>query len=827
MITLIKLHRFRRLDQSRIKTIEINFTGGLHLFIGSNGSGKTSVMQETTFLPGLPSNYHLGGYKQVEGIYDGIRYRATSYFDERSYHSLLTIAPDGSVTELNKVGLISTQRELVDRLFGITSTLQEVLGRSSESKGFSQMSLLKRKDWIAQISRIDYDYAISFHKKILANIKSAKAIKAYLADRQSRLTGTLVAHEADDLLAVSNRANADLAILTDLIKKIDERTPTDPTGILDINKTIREAKDAHDDVRTALAIARTADHPYADTASLRSELDAVRTQHQALKQSLSVLAAEQRGLQSGLDAHAASAAVDVAQTTADLKDLDAKLKATPLPALAAYWQPGWDPTALASELDVIAAESFSPDTYTYSAAALNDARGTHARLTRVATDLKSTLAHLQPSHAVDPKCPHCLKPIKPDVDLDRIATLKAQLADTDVDLGTAGRALEVLEWLSNTHSRLDSAKARYPGATNTVGDAPTFWGILDTTNAWRDPVAIKHLVASTTAATAILATRTSWAATRRDLHAQLDAVPSDLAGTLQQLKTASVAAAVKHATLKRCDTELEALGAALAKATASWDLMDAHGVTLDRLAIAAPEDAIADDWRTLRLTLQQSHDDLLASQLDRTRLLERHRVSKKEYDSVTLELADQTKVLANQQIVEQAVSPKTGLIAEAINGAVGGMTESMNEIIASIWDSPMVLQPPRTDAETFFIDYKFPVDFGLPVGVKDDISRGSKAMREVADMAFAVMASESAGRQVLPVYLDEFALSLDDVHVEQSVSSISSLVSERGLQVFIISHNHALYGALPYVETTALCLHNVNDLKADDVNATTKIEYYD
>jgi len=73
-ITLFRLSKYKRLMMSNIQSFEWTPTKNLLIMIGSNGSGKSSIMDELSPIPSRHSNFEKGGEKEFHCSHNGSRY---------------------------------------------------------------------------------------------------------------------------------------------------------------------------------------------------------------------------------------------------------------------------------------------------------------------------------------------------------------------------------------------------------------------------------------------------------------------------------------------------------------------------------------------------------------------------------------------------------------------------------------------------------------------------------------------------------------------------------------------------------------------------------
>jgi hypothetical protein len=131
-------------------------TAKIQLVLGSNMSGKSTLLRLLLPYPEPKTNFDEGGYTELTLIHDGDIYKLRS---TGTTYSLQINAGEN----LNHGGGISLQQKLVLLHFGIDREVQRMaLGMTK----FTEMSPTKRKMWAIRLSQIDYDYIQSLFSKI-------------------------------------------------------------------------------------------------------------------------------------------------------------------------------------------------------------------------------------------------------------------------------------------------------------------------------------------------------------------------------------------------------------------------------------------------------------------------------------------------------------------------------------------------------------------------------------------------------------------------------------------------------------------------------------
>ena len=152
----LELHKYIRLAFSAVETIVYRPELDSQIIIGSNGSGKSSLMSELNPLP-VPKNYMLpGGYKRVEVEHRGKNYTLLSTYGKGGKNSFKEHTDNGLV-ELNEGGTAMAQKILIEKVFGLNIELLRLwLGQTL----FTDLPPTKRRDWILKLSGSDLDYAM-------------------------------------------------------------------------------------------------------------------------------------------------------------------------------------------------------------------------------------------------------------------------------------------------------------------------------------------------------------------------------------------------------------------------------------------------------------------------------------------------------------------------------------------------------------------------------------------------------------------------------------------------------------------------------------------
>lgn len=179
-------------------------------------------------------------------------------------------------------------------------------------------------------------------------------------------------------------------------------------------------------------------------------------------------------------------------------------------------------------------------------------------------------------------------------------------------------------------------------------------------------------------------------------------------------------------------------------------------------------------------------------------------------------LENDIKVLENKsrllKVAIDALSPNGGLIADSILSFIKTLVSDMNYIINSIWSYDLEIK--SCDLENGDLDYKFPV-VSDSRGYTDDVGNTSSSMKEVIDLAFKIIAMKYSDMEDYPLFLDEFGRTMDMSHRVKAYTAIDNVASNIFSQVFIVSHFSGVYNRFSDSDTIVLDSKNITLDKKD------------
>lgn len=167
-----------RLRFSNIREIEINTADSdTHLIIGSNGSGKSSILHE--FIPYPPTKAFFGpdGFKSLTLDHDNKEYVLT--YDVRHGHQFVCEGINLNISGTNEI-----QKDLIREHFGITSEIHTLLKCALP---ICSMLPSQRKKLLMSINPVDVSLFNEKYKKVHRDVVAYGNNLDMLYDRQKQL----------------------------------------------------------------------------------------------------------------------------------------------------------------------------------------------------------------------------------------------------------------------------------------------------------------------------------------------------------------------------------------------------------------------------------------------------------------------------------------------------------------------------------------------------------------------------------------------------------------------------------------------------------------
>jgi energy-coupling factor transporter ATP-binding protein EcfA2 len=801
----------------------------IQLILGSNGSGKSSLLWELSPLPADPDHYEKSGSKVIELEHAGETYRMSSWFEPSGKHSCMRLRDE---EELNPGNTLTVQKELCEKLFNYNIAVHQVMmGRDGHR--FSTMMPKVRREWITRLSPTDFDYALKIFRQVQEALRdssgSLKTAKQMLVEKEAQVTSIV---EQQKLEREIEQMHADLQIMLELRKPVEEDSQNIAMRVNDGRTRLRA-------IATQLLCMKI-QHPYAlygepaqavmvrndwgeltsvkftsiahvseyiqalkvQMAQVQTRIDEASRNHQKLKKTVDVL--EQTGAKSreGMlnDIAQFKKAQDEHLAQCKLKDvivLDAIDPRLAQAALESVTEPLYRLLADFPENQDKRFSKAVKETLLAKKQVLKDSViGVQEKINKLQAELNHHRHHSNDKLISCPSCRHQWIPGNPEKTIkelqlivdpltEGVKTFEAQLVEVDAKL-----------------AELDAYFAQYRQFIDLTKSAPILnplWAYLAAKQFLvEQPKRILGVVASFEADLQQLREI-------RKLGEQIEETEKLMAAAAG-LGDANLA--TSQAELKEVESQIETHTQMLTqyrlwlnryesyrKSLAEAESLGQQVTTLQTQLIGWQDDAI----ETLRREmLNHAIRQFQVSLNSKESTLASISAKRTEVNHLTNQIQFHEEGVVTFKAMRDELSPSEGLIAKGLLGFVQSLIEEMNLTIGHIWAYPMTIQDCASMVdESAELDFAFPLQVNHHARPVPDIRYSSEGQKEVIDLAFKLVVMKYLNLDCDILYLDEFGSKMDTAHKQAAAQAITRIIQDYGFgQVFMVSHDTHIHGAL-------------------------------
>lgn len=795
-ITKLVLHRCKRFHVKGIETLEINPSMKTQIVLGTNGSGKSSLLRiGFTVVAPQASDFLKDGYKILHCIGNGHEYELRTIFTGKSPEHWFIV--DGE--NLNEGFTGATQKELIKQHFQMNQELHDVL--SGQLK-FTSMGPQQRRDWITKLSSSDFDYVIKLHQRVKKGLHAAGVI---INHQSGRLVNEVAKKLDDKDIDQLNKQSLEMRDrLSELYTQLDmelAKTSYDSIrdGISYLNGRIESTVDQMLDIdlkppkqvtgTSMQEVSEQVDHLKGELRALTAALHEVSEQHQLVDKQMHEIS-----ILDDVDPVELKQEIDTRQEEIEklrasfTTNLDHELFAKTPQQLSAVDE------VMSALHDVMPglSETYSRDEVYKRQQELQGYQDTYAQGTSRISEVEYRLNHIANCHDIGcPNCGHTFKEgVNANEETDLRETLrKGQMFKTNMEAKMANVRGYLTEAKGATDKLyvIDQLRNEYPWLAG-------LWNLfIENGGVVRGreliPVCRDYV-------------RDSEKAIR---IGQLTYELLPLVEKLNQIEKMDKSGSLRelHTTLtNRIST-----------------IQGNINVTQRQLNVVERYYRDRDNFDTLQgelLIMQAQQESQFTRMIDFTfneeitSLVKKYQVSLAMLETSLTEaemqagiVKDITKTLeeakneeVSLRILEKMLSPKDGIIAEQILVFINTFIAKINEVIASVWGYNLALAD--INLEEGELDYKFPMYIHNEENMIPDISLGSDSILDIINQAFRLVVYKFMNLDGYPLYLDEPARAFDQVHAHNLIMTMKELIDdERFSQIFYISHDFEGQNSFP------------------------------
>lgn len=792
-ITLVGYKRFTE----EIKSFHWTPEAPLSIILGTNGSGKSSLLRELNPLPASRDDYYINGYKRVVVFHNHIQYILYSEFHKGQTHSFIQRV-DGIETELNESGTITIQKELVEKIFGYTDKIHRLL--LGEIK-FTTLSPSQRKELLMEISPLELDYSLNLYEKI----------RSLLRDTQGAIKHQIVKCEDLETRIGNISINEDKSTIKELEETIEKLLPFKGgkelyVGLVEneINFFTDKCKKIINDFKKCKLIP-SMPNGITNIEELSNYIGTLEGQLQSNIENVKSLNKQAIELQSILSYDMSKQEIEnrLQFFTNKLKEFNEEY----------YYLDHFEniEQKLLYMKDMV--ESCFPTeiVYTFTEEEILDFNSKYEieytnrvkikeKLDRVLDKLK----HIEEEKGVlCPKCKLQLSINGTDLNEEKKRLIESinkgntileghdkiieSLLPKKEQISTYIQIKDKLVSIKNQERTLYKFWEQYPSVDMIIKNLPAFVNSvlyhINYVYRCKEYYSIKRDINEYTTALQ-----------QYDRFEQLSFNnPTELEKQINNKISIQYSLKSEIGKCKKWKEQYQYYYSLVEE-------MDNAQNQLEKLSKEWIDAVIQEDVK--------QRVDSIYSRLGTIK----HLVQQKETLQYTLsEVQKDIKELTENEksytVLLNAISPNKGIIADQMIAFLNSYIEQINGVVNEVWEHELEIQKFRfTDEKS--LDYKFPLlKEGSPI---PDIKECSGGQQEIINLAFILIMREYLKLQNYPMYLDETGRELDELHRNKLMKFIKQLIdSQKCNQIFMINHYVNWYGGLSNYETVVLDKRNI------------------
>jgi energy-coupling factor transporter ATP-binding protein EcfA2 len=810
----IELSGYKRMALNHINRIRITPENKIQLILGSNGSGKSSLLKEISPLPANHKEFLDGGYKLVSITHNNSEYILKNTFDKAAGHEF-SFLKDG--VELNPGLTMSTFKELVKKEFRITAEVHELMTGQTR---FHLMSTAERRSWITTISDVDYSYALAYYKRLGEQHRDLTgAIK---------LTQSRLVQESEKLLSKEDEEKTieEIKTLQGYMSSLyDKRKNVSATDSALSQEMTSMLSNMYLSAHLLIKLCRDFQkNDYVSMEEIDQEIITASSKVSGYELHIRHIAdriEHHEHLIRSLQETNVSSLADVVKSIDVLKGDIAALENQKVLKLT---------IPLANEASSVLAvvrntltdvlKNLAPnEDGKYSREAIQAAMEKEAGLK---LEVEALMKKLQQSelHKKElehfklhsrQECPNCNHVWHKGYNE---GTYNHVMRDITVASERLKTATEELEKVSQYVAKAREYSASYTAYRSAVRAYPILepmWDrILHDGTIFSNPPQVLRLMDDMGRDLEVQVQIEQKEKTLKETTALRDVLTKDQATSKEQLEKEAEKLNIE---LYRASTLSKVARLEVSRHTAAKKIAKEIVALQSELQISIDE---MSDKQVEHVSAMMNHAILDIMHVIRDEITQRERLISKisiqkalvaDLDTQHNEMTEKATVL---KLALDELSPTKGLIAKGLTSFINPFVKQINNFIKKIWVYPLELIPIVPDEDDdVTLDYKFSVRINDD-SVIPDVIKASSGMKEIIDLAFMVVSLPYLGLQDAPLYLDEFGNALDEEHRHIAHNVVTGLLTTTNFsQIFLISHYENSYGSLKNADVTVLHPANI------------------
>ncbi len=817
-IEYLKLYNFKRFALNSIKSFTYTPELKTQLILGTNGSGKSSLLNELSPLPARSKDFYDGGYKEIHISHNNHKYKLCNHYNNK--HSFIK-----DDEELNTGGTLSVQKALVFQEFRLNDKLHEIL---TGKINFCDMSVSDRRKWFTELSNNDYNYILSVYDKIKEKYNTLNT--------ELKITRQLIVQEELKIIddeQIENVKNR-LSELDSLIKKLstlkthvdfDERNLINQLNVIQNELTVSTDKILH--LRQNINYHYIHYNPISNYNDRKTELSSILYHSQ---QELNSKIQNYTTLENQLKELESQKSYD--EILKELENIGEQQRLLEneycslenIETIYKHFLSIKDTLVnILIELESNSDLRYSKENYKVIQdklellnTSLNNKSVLESKLRRIIYDQENSLKN----HQVE--CPNCSHKWIPGYNIEIYESTKSELENL----------LESIKKDNEEKDRLIEYKNNLIDYFNKYKMLLDIFKSYENLNFIYDSLKIDIQNNPSLAVNKIhfLESQIKQAyefynleVSKKELKQLIENKEKDL----DTIKTKIIE------DLKKYELEIKLLTEQENNYKKELDLLNKQIQNYESInkGIIYIEDklknynSLSKDYLTLKINEGINHiiNPLLSETIELQNKLSSIHSQKSYVESLKNKVLELEKDYNASKILMEVLSPKTGIIAESLINFINDIIAYITDLVNEVWTYRIEIVPIEIDNENDSLDYRFSlkVDNNDPI---EDISKGSNGIKEIINLAFKICVLFYLDFKGYPLYLDEFGSSFDSQHRLNANKIIHKLINDDNFSnIFMISHYEESYGSLNNTDIIVLDSSNIN-LTTKNFNTVAVIE---
>lgn len=816
---------------SNIQSFEWTPTKNLLIMIGSNGSGKSSIMDELSPIPSRHTNFEKGGEKEFHCSHEGSRYVLLSkYGHGTGAHSFKR-----DNVEMNTGGTFKVQEDLCYQEFGLTKELHDICtGRIK----FTQLSTAKRREILTRMSVVNLDETFDLFKALKNEHRSQKGVVDTITKRLVNDNGDIPTDSEMSLMKQQT-----LKMHDRLNRLFQEKGQPKQKHFNSVQQAEQELEHL---VQQAKGILYR--YPYMpknlivkDHTEYQAEYAMAREQYSAIKAVINRMAEELDNLRSTTPDQIEVAPETITELSDSITVLTKEI-AEIEPVIRLYNdQPNSFPLVmfdlvgepirkLSTMFDRLyesmnafpenADGEMNKGDASKRSDRVKELKSIRRQMDDKYTQISQRVSRLKGCESV--VCPKCTHDFKPGVDPNEAGTLEEGLVKLADQMDRLDEELKGHEMYLERFQEYCGHVHNFVQLTREYREFDKLWEYFGSKVVmYRTPAAFKGKLIEWHRHMELFITMR--------LKAQAFEIKSKRLAELKAIDKDAVAY-----TRERCEALEHDINT---KYTAAQDL-NAYLSELQQCEteilgnIGEIENVVRgyNDWRQRVIQhaewcLDQAYtaeiSDIQVQLANTTRTLNQMEQRETTIRALENEVTNSTTIMDDLAILIKGISPNGGLLGRYLMGFMQGVVTIVNAYIDEVWTYPMEVLPSKVEKDE--LDYNFPLKVAGGKVVAADIANGSDSQLEIVNFGFCMAMRKFFHLDEFPLFLDETGRTFDEQHRENFIPFVNRLIENGQFrQVFFISHFSSQHGAFNQAEIMVLDPTNVTVPESYNKNVLIK-----